>query len=80
MNPSIISVRYKHFDLSHKLPTGHPNLLVFLSSVKQERFKDIKVPLGYPSLSSEEWRAGRPFPDNRSIVIKKAEKDSAVVL
>ena len=40
---------------SWKAPTGHPVLEVFLSSVEQELFKVIEIPLRYSNLSSEEW-------------------------
>ena len=53
---------------------------VFLSSVEQELSKNIKVPLRYSNLNSEEWGAIRSLADDRSIVIKKADKGSAVVV
>ena len=53
---------------------------VFLSSVEQELFKDIEIPLRYSNLSSEEWGAIKSIVDDRSIVIKKADKGSAVVV
>ena len=65
---------------SWKPSSGHPNLEVFLSSVEQELFKDIEIPLRYSNLSSEEWGAIRSLADDRSIVIKKADKDSAVAV
>ena len=65
---------------SWKPPTRHPNLEVFLSSVEQELFKDIEIPLRYSNLSSEEWGAIRSLADDRSIVIKKADKCSTVVV
>ena len=63
-----------------KPPTRHPNLEVFLSCVEQELFKDIETPLRYSNLTSEEWRAIRSLADDRNIVIKKADKGSAVVV
>ena len=59
---------------------GHPNLEVFLSCVEQELFKDIEIPLRYSNLSSKEWGAIRSLADDRSIVIKKVDKGSAVVV
>ena len=51
-----------------------------MSSVEQELFKDIEIPSRYSNLSSEEWGAIRYLADDRSIVIKKADKSSAVVV
>ena len=65
---------------SRKPLTRHPNLEVFLSSVEQELFKDIDIPLRCSNLSSEERVAIRSLVDDRSIVIKKADKGSAVVV
>ena len=65
---------------SWKPSTRHPNLEVFLSSVEQELFKVIEIPLRYSNLSSEELGAIRSLVDNRSIVIKKADKGSTVVV
>ena len=61
-------------------PLGHPNLEVFLSQVGGELFKEIQDSLDYSNLSPEEWRAVRSLADNRSIVIKKADKGSCVVV
>ena len=63
-----------------KPPTGHPNLEVFLSSVEQELFKDIEIPLKYSNLSNEEWGAIRSLADDRSIVIKKVDQGSALAV
>ena len=65
---------------SWKPPTGNPSLEIFLSSVEQELFKDIEIPLRYSNLGSEEWRAMRSLADDRSIVIKKGDKCSTVVV
>ena len=40
----------------------------------------IETPLGYSSLSKEEWEAVRTLADDRNIFIKKADKGSCVVL
>ena len=51
-----------------------------MSSVEQELFKDTEIPLKYSILSSEEWGAIRSLADNGIIVIKQADKGSAVVV
>ena len=61
-------------------PKGHPNLKVFLSEVEKELFKCPDKNLGYLNLSSEEWKAMHSLADDRSIVIKKADKGSSVVV
>ena len=53
---------------------------MFLICVEHELFKDIETPLRYSNLTSEEWRAIRSLADDRNIVIKKADKGSAVVV
>ena len=63
-----------------KPPTGQPNVEVFFSSVEKELFEDIGTSLRYSNLSTEEWKAKRSLAGDRSIVIKKADKGSAVVL
>ena len=65
---------------SWKPPKGNPNLELFLSKVEQDLFKTIKTPTKYFNLSSDEWKAIRSLADDRSIVIKKADKVSAVVV
>ena len=61
-------------------PKGHPNLEVFLSEVEKELFKCPDKNLGYSNLSREEWKAMRSLADERSIVIKKADKGSSVIV
>ena len=65
---------------SWKPPLGHPNLEVFLSQVENELFEITKEPTRYSKLSQEEWRAIRTLADDRSIVIKKADKGSCIVV
>ena len=65
---------------SWKPPTGHPNLEVFLSALEKQIFKIIDSKLGYSNFSNEEWQAMRALADDRSIVIKKADKGSTVVV
>ena len=65
---------------SWKPPVGHPNLEVFLSQIESELFKETSDCLHYSNLSQEEWQVVRSLADNRSIVIKKADKGSCVVV
>ena len=65
---------------SWKPPLGHSNLEVFLSQVESELFKEMQDSLRYSNLSEEEWRAVRYLADDRSIVIKKADERSCVVM
>ena len=68
----------------------HPNLLgrhlnlknleVYLSQMENEIFKISKEQLGYPNLSNLEWEAVRSLTGDRSIVIKKADKGSCLVV
>ena len=63
-----------------KPPKGHPNLEVFLSQIEKELFELEKTSLGYSNFSKEEWQAMRALANDRSIVIKKADKGSCVVV
>ena len=63
-----------------KPPKGNPNLEMFLSKVEQDLFKTIETPTRYSNLSSDEWKAIRSLADDRNIVIKRADKGSAVVV
>ena len=63
-----------------KPPEGHPNLEVFLSQIENELFKTVETPLGYSNLSKEEWEAVRTLANDCNIVIKKANKNSCVVI
>ena len=65
---------------SWKPPLGHPNLEVFLGQVVNELFEITKEPTCYSNLSQEEWRAIRTLADDRSIVIKKPDKGSCIVV
>ena len=51
-----------------------------MSSVEKELFEDIRTSLRYSNLSTEEWKTIRSLADDRSIVIKKADKGFAVVV
>ena len=60
-------------------PKGHPNLEVFCSQIEKELFELTETPLGYLNFSKE-WQAMRLLANDRSIVIKKADKQSCVVV
>ena len=66
--------------MSWKSTTGHPNLEVFLSELEIEIFEIVDSKLGYSNFSKEEWQAMSALVDDRSIVIKKADKGSTVVV
>ena len=51
-----------------------------MSKVEQDLFKTIETPTRYSNLSSDEWKTTRFLADDMSIVIKKANKGSAVVV
>ena len=53
---------------------------MFLSKVEQDLFKTKGTPTRYSNLSRDEWKPLRSLVDDRIIVIKMAEKGSAVVL
>ena len=61
-------------------PTDHPNLEVFLSQTEHELFRISHEILTYSNLTKEEWQAFRSLADDRSIVIKKADNGSCVVV
>ena len=65
---------------SWKPPQGHPNLEVYLSQVENELFRIVDETIRYSNLSKKEWVAMRSFADDRSIVIKKADKGSCIVV
>ena len=61
-------------------PNGHPNLEVYLSQIENEVFKILKEQLGHCNLNKLAWEAIRSLAGDRSIVIKKADKGSCVVV
>ena len=65
---------------SRNPPQGHPNLEVYLSQVENELFSIADEPIRYSNLSKEEWIAMRSLADNRSVVIKKADKGFCIVV
>ena len=58
-------------------PNGHPNLEVYLSQIENEVSKE---QLGYSNLSKLEWETTKSLAGDRSIIIKKADKGSCVVV
>ena len=61
-------------------PKGHHNLEVFLSEVKKELVSYTDSKSGYFNLSSKEWKAMRSLAVDSSIVNKKEEEGSSVVV
>ena len=61
-------------------PKGHPNIEVFLSQIEHELFQISDKCLHYSNLTKEEWLAVRSLADDRSIVTKKADKGSCIVV
>ena len=53
---------------------------MFLRKVEEDLFKTTETPTRYSDLSSDEWKAIRSLADDRSIVIKRANHVSAVVV
>ena len=49
-------------------------------SIQEVLAPDIGTSLKYSNLSTEEWKAIKSLADDRSIVIKKADEGSAVVV
>ena len=66
--------------MSLKPPAGHPYVELFLSKLEGDLFSFL---LGKPqsyNLSKEEWQAMRNLAEDRSIVIKLADKGSYVAV
>ena len=61
-------------------PKGHPAIKIFFSKVENDLFKVVDKELGYSNFTSEEWKALRSLPDDKQIVIKKADKGSCVAI
>ena len=53
---------------------------MYLSQVENKLFRIFDEPIRYSNLSKEEWVAMRSLDDDRSIVIKKADKGSCIVV
>ena len=63
-----------------KPPTGHPCVELFLSRLEKELFSFLPgKPQSY-NLTKEEWKAMRNLAEDRSIIIKPADKGSCVVI
>ena len=58
---------------------GHPNIEVFLSQIEHKLFQISDKCLPYSNLTKEEWLAVKSLADDRSIVIKKADKGYCIV-
>ena len=65
---------------SWKPPKVNPNLEMLLNKVEQDLFKTIETLTRYSNLSSYEWKAIISLAGDRSIVVKKNGKGSAVVV
>ena len=63
-----------------KPPKGHSGWEVFLNQIEKELFKLVVSLLNYSNFSNEEWQAMRSLVNDRSVVIKKADKGSCVVV
>ena len=62
-----------------KLPTGHRSVELFLSRLEKELFSLLPgKPRSY--IAKEEWKAMRNLLENRSVIIKPADKGSSVVI
>ena len=61
-------------------PQGHTCLEVFLSQVENELFELPKAGIEYSNLSQEECNAIRSLDDDKSIIIKKADKGSCIFI
>ena len=69
-----------HTKSSWNPPKGDPHLEVFLNRLEVELFTVIERPVSHSNLSPGEWKVIRSLADDRNIVIKKADKDSSVVI
>ena len=65
-----------------KPPPSHPGLEQFLSQLEKEIFNGfLNDSISIPSnMSNKEWKALRGLADDRSIVIKQADRSSCVVV
>ena len=65
---------------SGKPPKGNHSLELFLSQIEKELLEVWKSNLGYSKFSREEWQCMLLLANDRSILIKKADKGSCVVV
>ena len=63
-----------------KLPKGYASLEVFLSRLEKELFSDDISESMQSHLSAEEWKALRSLAADKTIVVKRADKGSSVVV
>ena len=63
-----------------KTPKGHASLQVFLSRLEKELFSDDISESTQSNLSAEEWKALRSLAADKTIVVKRADKGSSVVV
>ena len=61
-------------------PKGHPSLELFFTQIDKELFELAESPLNYSNFSKEEWQAMMSQVNSRSVVIKKTDKGSCVVV
>ena len=65
---------------SWKPPKNNPSLELFLSQIEKELVDVCKSDLGYSNVYKEEWQCMHLLANDRSIVIKKADKGLCVVV
>ena len=65
---------------SWKPPKCNPSLEEFVSQIEKELFEVCKSNLGYSNFSKKEWQFMRLLANDRSIVIKKTDNGSCVVV
>ena len=71
-----------HPKSSWKPPPGHPGLELFLSQIEKDIFESLVIDstLINANMNKEEWDVLKGLADDRSIVIKKVDKGSCVVV
>ena len=60
------------------MSAAHPKLEVFLRQIDHELFRIPDKTVTYSNVFKEEWQAIRYIDEDRSIVLKKADKGSCV--
>ena len=71
---------YKIFINNQKPPPGHPCVELFLSKLENELFSFLPGKPQACNLTKEEWVAMRSLAEDRSIIIKPADKGSCIVV
>ena len=74
------SVRSLRLHSSPNESSLRASLEVFLSQIEKELSELVKSLLNYSNFSKEEWQAMRSLVNDRSAVIKKADKGSCKVV